>query len=65
MPNIKNITDLRNDLIDNYEKSKSNEELKVLQTKTATASAIIRSCKVELDYNKIKDNNNKIEFLEK
>lgn len=64
MPRIKNIKDLRNDLLDIYDKSKSNEDLKNLQTKTATASAIIRSCKVELDYNKVKNNDKKIDFLD-
>jgi len=64
MPNIKNIKDLRNDLLDNYEKSKTSDELKTLQTKTACASAIIRSCKTELDYNKAQENNKKIDFLE-
>jgi hypothetical protein len=64
MQRIKNIKDLRNDLLDIYDKSKTNEELKVLQVKTACASAVIRSCKTELDYNKVKNNDKKIDFLD-
>ena len=64
MPNIKNIKDLRNDLLTKYESAKDDKDKKDLSIYTATASAIIRSCKTELDYNKAKDNNKKIEFLE-
>lgn len=64
MPNIKNIKDLRNDLLTKYETAKDDKDKKDLSIYTATASAIIRSCKTELDYNKVQDNNKKIEFLE-
>lgn len=64
MPNIKNIKDLRNDLLNKYENAKSDSEKKDLGTFTASASAIIRSLKTELDYNKFKDNNRDIDFLE-
>jgi len=64
MPRIKNIKDLRDDLLTKYETAKDEKDKKDLSVYTATASAIIRSCKVELDYNKVQDNNKKIEFLE-
>jgi hypothetical protein len=64
MPNIKNIKDLRNDLLNKYENAKSDSEKKDLGTFTASASAIIRSLKTELDYNKFKDNDKDIHFLE-
>ena len=64
MPNIKNIKDLRNDLLTKYEEAKSDSEKRDLGTFTASASAIIRSLKTELDYNKFKDNDKEIEFLE-
>ena len=64
MPRIKNIKDLRDDLLTKYETAKDEKDKKDLSVYTATASAVIRSCKVELDYNKVKDNNKKIEFLE-
>jgi len=61
---IKNIEDLRNDLLSKYESSKSDTDIRELSVYTATASAVIRSCKTEMDYNKIQENNKKIEFLE-
>lgn len=64
MPRIKNIKDLRDDLLTKYETAKDEKDKRDLSVYTATASAIIRSCKVELDYNKVQDNNKKIEFLE-
>lgn len=64
MPNIKNIKDLRNDLLDKYENAKNDSDKKDLGTFTASASAIIRSLKTELDYNKFKDNGKDISFLE-
>lgn len=64
MSEIKNITDLRNDLLEKYETAKKEEDIRELSVYTATASAIIRSCKTEMDYNKIQENNKKINFLE-
>ena len=61
---IKNIEDLRNDLLTKYESSNSDTDIRELSVYTATASAVIRSCKTEMDYNKIQENNKKIEFLE-
>jgi len=61
---IKNIEDLRNDLLSKYESSNSDKDIRELSVYTATASAVIRSCKTEMDYNKIQENNKKIEFLE-
>jgi len=61
---IKNIEDLRNDLLNKYESSNSDTDIRELSVYTATASAVIRSCKTEMDYNKIQENNKKIEFLE-
>jgi len=64
MSEIKNIADLRNDLLKKYENSKSDNDIRELSVYTATASAVIRSCKTEMDYNKIQENNKKINFLE-
>lgn len=64
MPKIKNIKDLRDDLLTKYEIAKDDNDKKELSIYTATASAIIRSCKTEMDYNKIQENNKKINFLE-
>lgn len=64
MSKIKNIKDLRTDLLNKYEAAKTDSEKKDLQTFTASASAIIRSLKTELDYNKFKQNDKPIDFLE-
>lgn len=61
---IKNVKDLRNDLLKKYEEAKTDQEKRDLSTDTACASAIIRSLKVEMDYNKFQDNKKKIDFLE-
>lgn len=61
---INNIEKLRNDLLSKYETSKEEKDIKDLNVYTQTASAIIRSLKVELDYNKYKDNDKPIKFLE-
>lgn len=61
---MQNIEDSRNDLIKKYEEAKSDKDKSDLSTYSATASAIIRSCKVELDYNKVQDNKRTIKFLE-
>ena len=64
MQKIKNIQDLRNDLLNKYEESKTEQDKKDLSIYTASASAVIRSLKTEMDYNKYRENNNKIDFLE-
>lgn len=61
---MQNIKDLRIDLVKKYEEAKTDKDKKDLSIFTATASAIIRSCKTELDYNKEKKNDKKIDFLE-
>ena len=64
MPKIENIKDLRNDLLEKYESSETDQEKKDLGTFTATASAIIRSVKTELEYNKFKGKGKDIGFLD-
>ena len=62
---MQNITDLRNSLLDNYEKMKSKEmELKDGKELANTAGKILNSLKIELEYNTLIGNKNKIEFLE-
>lgn len=64
MQKIKNIKDLRSDLLEKYENAKNEDDKKDLGIYTAASSAIIRSLKTEMDYNKYRDSNKKIEFLE-
>jgi hypothetical protein len=61
---MQNIKELREDLVQKYQTATTDENKKDLSVFTAAASAIIRSCKTELDYNKEMKNNRKIEFLE-
>lgn len=61
---ISNIEQLRNDLLNKYETAKTESDKKDLSIYTASASAIIRSLKTELDYNKYKENGKDIKFLE-
>ena len=63
MPRIKNIKELREDLLSKYEETKTTKEIEKLSTFTATASAIIRSAKTELDYNKYQNDKSEIDFL--
>lgn len=63
MPTIKNIKQLREDLLRSYESSTTEEELEELSKKTAAASTIIRSAKIELEYNKYKGVKTEIPFL--
>lgn len=63
MSKIKNIKELREDLLSKYEQTKTDKDIDKLSTFTATASAIIRSAKTELDYNKFKDDKKDIDFL--
>jgi hypothetical protein len=62
---MQNITDLRDSLLDNYEKIKSKEmELKDGKELANTAGKILNSLKIELEYNTLVGNKNKIDFLE-
>lgn len=62
---MQNITDLRNDLLDNYEQMKSKKmELKDGKELANTAGKILNSLKIELEYNTLVGNKNKIDFLE-
>jgi hypothetical protein len=62
---MQNIKDLRNSLLDNYEKIKSKEmDLKDGKELANTAGKILNSLKIELEYNTLVGNKNKIDFLE-
>lgn len=62
---MQNITDLRNSLLDNYDKMKSKKmELKHGKELANTAGKILNSLKIELEYNTLVGNKNKIDFLE-
>jgi hypothetical protein len=61
---MQNIKELRDDLVKKYENAKTDKDKKELSIYTATASAIIRSCKTELDYNKERKLDKSIGFLE-
>jgi hypothetical protein len=62
---MQNIKDLRNSLLDNYEKMKSKEmDLKDGKELASTAGKILNSLKIELEYNTLVGNKNKIDFLE-
>lgn len=61
---INNIKDLRNDLLTRYQDASTDLKIKDLIAHTQTASAIIRSVKVELDYNKHQGIEKDIDFLE-
>ena len=62
---MKNIKELRNDLIENYEKMKTNEmRLKTGKELANVAGKILTSIKLELDYNKLIESKKRIKFLE-
>ena len=62
---MQNIKDLRNSLLDNYEKMKSKEmDLKDGKELANTAGKVLNSLKIELEYNTLIGNKNKIDFLE-
>lgn len=63
---MKTITDLRNDLMDVYEKTKSGEmDLPVAAELANNAGKIIKTAAVQLSYNQFtKQDNKKIDFLE-
>jgi hypothetical protein len=63
---MRNITDLRNSLVDNYEKMKAKQmELKDGKELANTAGKILSSINIELKYNDMLGNKAKIYFLEK
>ena len=62
---MQNIKDLRESLVDNYEKLKNNEmELKMAKELANTAGKVLNSLKVELEYQALTGNKKRIEFLE-
>lgn len=62
---MRNITELRQSLADNYEKMKANEmELKMGKELANTAGKIIGSLKVELEHNQLMGIKKDISFLE-
>ena len=63
---MKTITDLRNDLMDVYEKTKSGQiELSVASELANNAGKIIKTAAVQLSYNQFtKQADKKIKFLE-
>lgn len=60
---MKNVKELRENLIEKYKKFEENKNVQELSVVTACASAIIRSAKVELDYKKHKKDDSEIDFL--
>jgi hypothetical protein len=62
---MQNIKDLRESLVDNYEKLKNNEmELKMAKELANTAGKVLNSLKVELEYQALTGNKKIIKFLE-
>jgi len=62
---MKNIVELRENLADNYEKMKANEmELKLGKELANTAGKLINTIKVELEYNQVIGEKNRIPFLD-
>lgn len=62
---MKNITELRASLSDNYTKIKSKKMgLDRGKELANTAGKILTSCKIELEYNSMLVNKKKIDFLE-
>lgn len=63
---MKNVTDLRNDLLDVYEKTKSGTiDVKVASELANNAGKIIKTAALELAYNQFtKQSDKKILFLE-
>lgn len=63
---VKNIKQLREDLLKRYNETDLNEEKAVgkLSSATACVSAIVRTAKVELEYKKFKEDKTPIDFLE-
>lgn len=62
---MKNIKDLRQSLLSNYEQmTKKKMSLATGKELANTAGKIINSCKVEMNYNQLMGIKKKIEFLE-
>ena len=62
---MKNITDLRESLIDNYNQMKSKEmAIKEGKELANTAGKILNSLKIELEYNSMMDYKKPIKFLQ-
>jgi hypothetical protein len=63
---MKNVTDLRNDLLDVYEQAKAGLiDVKVMSELSNTAGKIIKTAAIELDYNRFtKQADKKIPFLQ-
>lgn len=66
MSKIKNITDIRNSLIDVFEKLESSKmSIKDAKAMTDVSGKIISTAKTELQYNTLMKNKKRIAFLEK
>ena len=64
MKAMKNIEDLRNDLLSNYQKTKSGEIPVVLAKELSnSAGKIIATVKAQLEYNKYVGNTSEIPFM--
>lgn len=62
---MQNITELRESLADNYTKMKAGKmNINLGKELSNAAGKIINSLKVELDYNQVLGNKDKIKFLE-
>lgn len=63
---LRNVTDLRDDMLDVYEKTKAGViDAKVTSELANVAGKIMKTAVVELDYNRFtKQTNKKISFLE-
>lgn len=62
---MKNIKDLRDSLKDNYTKTKSKQMTTDISKQLAnTAGKIIKSCQLEMEYNKHMGKKKRIDFLE-
>ena len=60
-----NVTELRDDLLRVYQNIENKKiGLNVAKEKANIAGKVLGSAKVELEYNKLLDNKNKINFLE-
>lgn len=62
---MKNITELRNELIVTFDKLKLRQiDISTAKATVALGNTIIKSAAIEIDYNKITGNKKKIQFLE-
>lgn len=63
--NIKNVKDLRNALVDKFQKLEAKEiGVKEAGEFSKNAGQIVQSLKTEIEYRKLTGNNTKIDFLE-